>query len=317
MFHSAIDYLISDVFGLTGHLREALSFFLGDIILIFALLVIVTHLMGIINFYFPYQNVKAYIANKKLYGLQYLLASLLGAVTPFCSCSSIPLFIGFVKGGLPLGVTLSFLITSPLINEVAVALFLGIFGLKVTIIYVVSGILLGTIGGMIFERLGLEHLLTDWVKDMKDFKSVSGKEYRKLKDVLPSISKSAFRIIKGVWIYIFVGIGIGAAIHGYVPDGLLEEYIAKDNIFAVPLAVILAVPIYSNASGIIPVIQALVGKGVALGTALSFMMAVVGLSLPEAMLLKKVMTTKLLLIYFSLTTLFIIIIGYLFNYVVF
>lgn len=311
MIKSNVDYLFYQLLELeeSSQLVSSLHFFIYDTVKIFMLLIIVTHIMGFINQIFPVERLRAYLSNRKLYGLEYLLASLLGAVTPFCSCSSIPLFLGFVKGGIPLGVTLSFLITSPLINEVAVTLFIGVFGLKVTLIYVITGILLGSLGGFVLEYFKLEKHLQPWVTEMNNIKPV----YNGFKFDYKAISAEAFGIVKKIYIYILVGIGIGAFIHGYVPAGFFEEYISKDNIFAVPLSVILAVPIYTNASGIIPVIQALTAKGIPLGTALAFMMAAVGLSLPEAMMLKKAMNMKLLAIFFGTTALFIMISGYIFN----
>jgi uncharacterized membrane protein YraQ (UPF0718 family) len=260
--------------------------------------------------------VRHFLATRNLFGFENFIAAFLGAVTPFCSCSSIPLFIGFVKGGIPMGVTLSFLITSPLINEVAVALFIGIFGLKVTLIYVASGLLLGTIGGLILGKMKLERFLTDWVKAMQEMKPNAGdKDTRSLLERMPEVSNEAFRIMKGIILYVAAGLAIGGAIHGYVPHGFFEQYMAVDNFFAVPISVILAVPMYTNASGAIPVIEALVGKGIPLGTALAFMMAVVGLSLPEAMLLKKVMKWQFLATFFGTVTVFIIVLGYFFNFI--
>ncbi len=316
MIASFADWLIYDTFGLSsaGGLGPALQFFVYDFIKIGLLLIVITHLMGLFNSYFPVEKVKNYLAGKNLYGFENFIAAFLGAVTPFCSCSSIPLFIGFVKGGIPMGVTLSYLITSPLINEIAVALFIGIFGLKVTIIYVASGLVLGTLGGLILGKMKLERYLTDWVKSMQNMQINGGpNDTRSLKERMPEVSAEAFRIIKGIVLYIVAGLAIGGVIHGYVPHGFFEQYMAVDNIFAVPVSVILAVPMYTNASGAIPVVEALVGKGIPLGTALAFMMAIVGLSLPEAMLLKKVMKWQFLAIFFGTVTIFIIGLGYFFN----
>ncbi|MFT5954686.1 MAG: uncharacterized membrane protein YraQ (UPF0718 family) [Cyclobacteriaceae bacterium] len=313
------DWLVLDVLNLDKgqQLAEALNFFIYDTVKILILLSIVIYTMGIVNSYFPIEKVKNYLSRNKLYGLEYLMASLFGVVTPFCSCSSVPLFIGFVRGGIPLGVTFSFLITSPLVNEIAIGLFVGLFGLKTTIIYVISGVLLGTVSGVILQKLKLESYLTPWVKDVmvtaqKDQDAFIA-EKQSLRHRLPVIGQEVLKILKGIVPYVLVGIAIGGLMHGYIPAGFFEKYMDKDNLFAVPVVTILAIPMYSNASGILPIVQVLVAKGIPLGTAIAFMMGVVGLSLPEAMLLKKVMTFKLIAVFFGVVTLCIIISGYLFN----
>jgi uncharacterized protein len=321
MIQNFADWLVYDLFGLSAesHFGMAVNFFFYDTIKILILLFLISAIMGVINAYFPIDRLKNYLATHKLFGLQYLLASLFGAITPFCSCSSVPLFIGFVKGGIPLGVTFSFLITSPLVNEVAVAMFLGTFGVKATLIYTVSGILLGTVGGFILGKFKLEPLLSPWVLQIQK-ESIQETEKWEAEQVplsrrLPAILREAWGIVRGVLVYVIIGIAIGAAMHGYVPEGFFEKYLSADNWYSVPLAVILAVPMYANAAGIVPVIQVFVSKGVALGTAIAFMMGVVGLSLPEATLLKKVMTWKLIGVFFGTITLFIILSGYLFNWI--
>ncbi|KGL63660.1 permease [Polaribacter sp. Hel1_85] len=316
---NSADWFVYDVLNLDKgqHLAEALNFFIYDSIKILILLFVVIFFMGIVNSYFPIDKVKNYLSRNKLYGFEYLMASLFGVVTPFCSCSSVPLFIGFVRGGIPLGVTFAFLITSPLVNEVAIGLFIGLFGVKITAIYVISGVLLGTISGMILQKLKLEKHLTPWVKDIlakaQKEQDVFKTEKQPFLKRLPIIWDEVLRILKGIIPYVIVGIAIGGLMHGYIPEGFFEKYMDKDNLFAVPIATILAVPMYSNASGILPVVQVLVSKGIPLGTAIAFMMGVVGLSLPEAMLLKKVMTLKLIGVFFGVVTLCIIISGYLFN----
>ncbi|GIV43801.1 MAG: hypothetical protein KatS3mg035_0924 [Bacteroidia bacterium] len=312
------DWLIYSVFGIDygSHLGAALNFFVYDTLKILILLFVIVFLMGIVNAYFPIEKIKNYLNTKKLYGLEYLFAAVFGAITPFCSCSSVPLFIGFVQGGIPLGVTFAFLITSPLVNEVAIAMFIGMFGIKATIIYATSGILLGTIGGWLLGKFNLEPLLSDWVKKILENKMQQGEyEEEKLtfRQRLPEITRGAWDIVKGVVLYVIIGIAIGAAMHGYVPENFFAKYLGGGQWWTVPLAVILAVPMYANAAGIIPVIQVFVAKGVPLGTAIAFMMATVGLSIPEATLLKKVMTTKLIAIYFGVVTVFIIFSGFLFN----
>ena len=319
MIQQMADWLTYDQLGLdaASHLGSALNFFIYDTVKIILLLFAISSLMGVVNAYFPIERLRNYLMTHKLYGMQYLLASIFGAITPFCSCSSIPLFIGFVKGGIPLGVTFAFLITSPLVNEVAVAMFLGSFGLKVTVVYVVSGILLGMVGGILLGRMRLEPLLSDWVKQIQTQSTkqieVWDSEHVSFTRRLPVILREAWSIVRNVLIYVIIGIGIGAMMHGYVPEGFFEHYMARDNCFAVPLAVVFAVPMYANAAGIVPIIEVFVAKGIPLGTAIAFMMAIVGLSLPEATLLKKVMTWRLIGIFFGTITLFIILLGYLFN----
>lgn len=313
------DWFVYDVLSLDReqHLAEALNFFIYDTAKILILLFVVILFMGIVNSYFPIDKVKNYLSRNKLYGFEYLMASLFGVVTPFCSCSSVPLFIGFVRGGIPLGVTFSFLITSPLVNEVAIGLFVGLFGVKTTIIYVVSGVLLGTISGIILQKLNLERYLTPWVKEVLENaqrdQDIFEAEKLSFRQRLPIIWEEVVNILKGVIPYVVVGIAIGGLMHGYIPEGFFEKYMSKDNLLAVPLATIFAVPMYSNASGILPVVQVLVAKGIPIGTAIAFMMGVVGLSLPEAMLLKKVMTMKLIAVFFGVVMLCIIFSGYLFN----
>jgi len=313
------DWLVFDILGMNAksHLAAALNFFIYDTTKILILLFVVIFFMGIVNSYFPIDRVKNYLSRNKLYGSEYLMASLFGVVTPFCSCSSVPLFIGFVRGGIPLGVTFAFLITSPLVNEVAIGLFIGLFGIETTLIYVISGILLGTISGYILQKLNLEYLLTPWVKEVLANAQKEQDRFQEEKQTfmhrLPIIWAEVLKILKGILPYVIVGLAIGGLMHGYIPEGFFEQYTGKDNLFAVPIATILAVPMYSGASGILPVVQVLVAKGIPLGTAIAFMMGVVGLSLPEAMLLKKVMSLKLIGIFFGVVTLCIIFSGYLFN----
>lgn len=320
MIQQFADWLVYGVMGFdaSSHLGVAVNFFFYDSIKIIILLFLISMLMGIVNAYFPIERLRNYLVTHRLYGLQYLLASLFGAITPFCSCSSIPLFIGFVKGGIPLGVTFAFLITSPLVNEVAVAMFLVFFGVRTTIVYVVSGIVLGMLGGMVLGRMNLDRYLSGWIRDIQRQSEAQADAWEAEKtsffDRLPSIVRGSWDIVRGVLVYVLVGIGIGAAMHGFVPDGFFERYLAAGNWWSVPLAVILAVPMYANAAGIVPVIEVFVAKGVPLGTAIAFMMSVVGLSLPEATLLKKVMTWRLIGIFFGVVTVFIIISGYLFNW---
>ena len=321
MIQSFADWLVYSIIGLDGTtaLGGAVNFFVYDSIKILILLFLISSIMGIVNAYFPIERLRNYLVSHRLHGLQYLLASVFGAITPFCSCSSIPLFIGFVKGGIPLGVTLAFLITSPLVNEVAVAMFLGSFGVQATMIYVISGILLGCIGGIILGRMHLEPYLSDWVKKVQAQSEQQTEQWEKDNTTffqrLPTIIGDAWQIVRSVLLYVLIGIGIGAFMHGFIPEGFFEQYMSRDNWYAVPLSVVLAVPMYANAAGIVPVVEVFVAKGIPLGTAIAFMMAVVGLSLPEATLLKKVMTWRLIALFFATVTIFIIISGYLFNMV--
>ena len=320
MLQRFADWIAYTLLGLDAHSRvgSAVDFFFYDTTKILILLFTISAIMGVVNAYFPIDRLRRYLTTHKLFGLQYFFASLFGAITPFCSCSSIPLFIGFVKGGIPLGVTFAFLITSPLVNEVAVAMFLGTFGLKITIIYVVSGMLLGMIGGFVLGKMNLENYLSDWVKNIQKTSDEESAKWDAEKvtffNRLPGILRDSWGIVKGVLLYVIIGIAIGGAIHGYVPEGFFQHYMSRDSWFAVPLSVVLGVPMYANAAGIVPVIEVFVAKGVPIGTALAFMMAVVGLSLPEATLLKKVMKWRLIGIFFGTITLFIIALGYLYNW---
>lgn len=315
------DWLIYSVISIDPetHLGEALNFFVYDTLKILVLLFLITFFMGIINSYFPIERLRNFLSRNKLYGLEYFLASVFGAVTPFCSCSSVPLFIGFVQGGIPLGVTFSFLITSPLVNEVALALFIGMFGWKITLIYAATGILLGTFGGWVLGKLKLQNYLSDWVNQLLQNAQREIEKYNEevqtLLQRLPGIVIGAWDILKSVALYVVVGIAIGAIMHGYIPENFIQQYLSGGSWWAIPLAVILAVPMYANAAGIVPVIQVLVAKGVPIGTAIAFMMGTVGLSLPEATLLKKVMTLPLILIFFGVVTLFIMLSGFLFNFI--
>lgn len=312
------DWLIYSVFGISAqrHLGEALNFFVFDTLKIFVLLFAITTIMGIVNSYFPVDKVRNFLSRNKMYGLEYLFASSFGVITPFCSCSSVPLFIGFVKGGIPLDITFTYLITAPLVNEVAIAIFAGAFGFKVTALYVITGIVLGIIGGFTLGKLKLEKHLSPWVQGVianAQTEEELQEEKQTLLQRFPQILKEALNIVKGVSIYIIIGIAIGGVMHGFLPTGFFEQYINKGQWYAVPLAVIMGVPMYSNAAGVIPVVQVLVAKGVPLGTAIAFMMGVIGLSLPEAMLLKKVMNWKMIAIYFGTIAFFMIVSGYLFN----
>jgi uncharacterized membrane protein YraQ (UPF0718 family) len=268
--------------------------------------------IGFLRTYLPQKKVKKWLTGTKA-GLGNLSASLFGAITPFCSCSSIPIFIGFLEAGIPLGITFSFLITSPLINEYLVVLMLGFFGWKITLLYVISGILIGTVSGIILGKMKLEKHL---VKDLIAKKSQLQKEiiYKKIKTRIKFGIHESVSIIKKLWIWILVGVGLGALIHNYVPQELIQSIISKTGIFMVPIAVALGVPMYGSCAAIIPIAVVLFNKGIPLGTALAFMMATAALSLPEAIILRRAMKLKLIAIFFGIVTLAIIVIGYLFNF---
>lgn len=309
------DYITFNVFSLEvgSHLGGSVQFFFYDSFKIVALILFITHFMSLLRYYLPIEELRNFLTKHKFYGLDYFLATIFGAITPFCSCSSIPLFIGFIEARVPLGVTFAFLITSPLINEVALALFVGMFGLKITFFYVLAGITVGMFGGFIIGKLHLEKYVEDFVWKIHSQRQNFRKKEIPFSKVLKIISTEALTITRKIIFYVLIGVGLGAFIHGFVPQGFFEKYLQKAGWWGVPLAVILAVPLYSNASGVIPIIESLVTKGVPLGTALALMMAIVGISLPEALILKKIMKWQLLAIFFGIVTLGIIIIGYLFN----
>ena len=314
-FEWLANYITFNTFSLEAgsHLANSIQFFFYDSFKIIALILVITHFMSLLRYYLPIEKLRDFLTKHKFYGFDYFLATIFGAITPFCSCSSIPLFIGFIEARIPLGVTFAFLITSPLINEVALALFVGMFGLKITIFYVLAGISVGMIGGFIIGKLQLEKYVEDFVWKVKSQKSEIENKKVSFSKVLKIISGEALGITKKIILYVLVGVGLGAFIHGFVPQGFFEKYLQKAGWFGVPLAVVLAVPLYSNASGVIPIIESLVNKGVPIGTALALMMAIVGISLPEALILKKVMKWQLLVIFFGIVTMGIIAIGYLFN----
>ena len=308
-------WIVCDIFSMaSAHLAGALEFFIYDSLKIFLLIVVITHFMSLLRFYLPIEKLRDFLTTHKMFGLDYFLASVFGVITPFCSCSSIPLFIGFMEARIPLGVTFAFLITSPLINEIAIGLFIGMFGLKITGIYVLSGILVGMIGGFVIGKFKMERYVADFIWDIKAQK-LSKEEIKKIswQKIYKRISYEAWGITRKIMLYVLAGVAVGGFIHGYVPEGFFEVYLQTAGYWGVPLAVILAVPLYSNASGVIPIVQSLIAKGVPIGTGLAFMMATVGLSLPEAMILKKVLKWQLLATFFGVVTIGMIIIGYLFN----
>ncbi|MFA5130795.1 MAG: permease [Patescibacteria group bacterium] len=308
------DWLTYSLFGIKPDtlLASALNFFIFDTLKIIILLLLIIFLVSFVRTYLPPEKVRLFLAKKnRLTG--HILASLLGIVTPFCSCSAVPLFLGFVEAGVPLGVTFSFLVASPMINEVALVLLVGLFGWKIALIYIVSGLLIAIVSGLIIGRLKVERLVADFVWQRNKVNDAPLLAQKTFKERLSYAKDYAFDIVKKVWLYIIIGVGIGAWIHGYVPADFLAQYAGADKWFAVPLATLIGIPLYSNAAGVIPLVSALTEKGVAMGTTLAFMMSVTALSLPEFMILKKVMKTKLIIIFASVVGVGIIIIGYLFN----
>jgi len=292
-------------------LAGAIDFFIFDTIKIFILLTVIIFAVSIIRSFLPPEKIRKILSHKNQYTGN-VIASLLGILTPFCSCSAIPLFLGFVQAGVPLGTTFSFLVASPMINEVALVLLLGLFGWKIALIYIASGLVISILSGAIIGRLKVESLVEPFVyqnstNNSFDLPKLSTKER------LEYARTYTLDILKKVWPYIILGIGIGAIIHGYLPTDFLAKYAGSGKWYAVPLAVIIGIPLYSNAAGVIPLVSVLTEKGVSMGTTLAFMMSVTALSLPEFMILKKVMKLKLILIFASIVGVGIIFTGYLFN----
>jgi len=306
--------LIENVFKLSieSKLGGSIHFFIFDSVKIIILLSFMIFLISFIRSYFPPEKTKKILT--KFRGIKgNIIASLLGVVTPFCSCSSVPIFIGFVEGGVPLGLTFSFLITSPIVNEAAIALLLGMFGWKVTLIYVLAGIFVGVVGGLVIGALKMEKHVESYVYEthLEDVEQ----EKMTFKARLSYAWDEVKAIVKRIWIFLLIGIGIGAAIHGYVPSDFLVRFAHDNNPFGVIIGVIAGIPLYSSAVGTIPIAQALIAKGINLGTALAFMMAVTALSLPEMILLKKVIKVKLIAAFVAITGTGIIFVGYLFNWI--
>lgn len=298
-------------------LNPVINFFIYDTIKIGILLIFINYLMAITRYYFPTDKVRDMLVKRRWYGLDYLLAAILGVVTPFCSCSSIPLFIGFVSAGIPLGVTFAFLIASPLVNESSLILFPALFGLKTTIIYNLVGIMVAIIGGMIIQKLHLEKYVNQDLlkyKSRAEVEAESGDQKMKLKKLLKYWWIDGFKITKGIFPYVVLGVAIGAIIYGFVPATLIEKYLAIKAWWVVPVATLLGVPLYANSVSVLPVAEALIDKGIPMGTVLAFMTATVTLSIPEALILKKAMKWQLLAAFFGITIVGIMLIGYLFNY---
>lgn len=313
MFKEIAEYTTYQLIGLSkgSHLADAVEFFIYDTLKIFFLLSTIIFIISLIRSYFPPEKTKRLLSNKKLF-IGNVLAAMLGVVTPFCSCSAVPLFIGFIEAGVPLGVTFSFLIASPMVNEVAVVMLWGMLGWKVTILYIVTGLIVAIFAGIVIGKLRLEKWVEDYVYEIKTGQGMEADQMT-FKERLQYAKFSVIDILKRVWLFIIIAIAIGGFIHGYVPKDFIARYAGPDNPFAVPIAVLLGVPLYANVAGVIPIASALIAKGLAVGTVLSFMMAVTALSLPEMIILRKVIKLPLLAVFVGIMTVTIIIVGYMFN----
>ncbi len=310
------DFIIYNVAGLQRgtHLTKSIWFFVFEVPKVLMLLVIIVFVVGIIRTYFSPERTRKILGGKKLFAGN-VLASLLGIVTPFCSCSAIPLFLGFIESGVPLGVTFSFLIAAPMINEVALVLLFGLFGWKTALMYMSTGLLISIFAGYVIGKLKLEKFVEPWVYEVKAGRIEMHDEDFSFVNRINAGIDAVKEIVSKVWIYIIAGIAVGAGIHGYVPQNFMASFMGKDVWWSVPAAVLLGVPMYSNAAGIIPIVQALLEKGASLGTVLAFMMAVIGLSLPETIILRKVLKLRLIFTFVGVVAVGIIIVGYLFNVV--
>ncbi len=297
-------------------LAEALHFFIYEVPKVLLLLTAVVYVMGIIHTYVSPERTRTLLSGKRT-GIGNMMAAGLGVLTPFCSCSAIPLFIGFLQAGVPLGVTFSFLIAAPMVNEIALALLFGMFGWKIATLYMVMGLTIAIVSGIIIGKLGLEHLLEAWVQKLQNSQTSTGHALPQFSwDQRMDEAISHVRSIVGkVWLYIVIGVGVGAGIHGYVPQDFMAMLMGKEIWWSVPAAVLIGVPMYSNAAGILPVVQALLGKGAALGTVMAFMMSVIALSLPEMIILRKVLKPQLIVLFAGIVALGIIIVGFAFNLV--
>jgi len=312
------DFIVFQVLQLAPekHLTEALRFFIYEVPKVMMLLVLIIFIVGIIRTYFSPEKTRKALEGKPLF-VGNMLASVLGIVTPFCSCSAIPLFLGFVEAGIPLGVTFSFLIAAPMINEVALVMLIGLFGWKVALIYVFTGLTIAILAGFFLEKLNLKRYVANWVYETQ------AKHYNEhdisltFNQRLSTGADTVREIVGKIWIYILIGIAVGAGAHGFVPDDYLAGVLGNQNWYSVPLAILVGIPLYSNAAGIIPIVSVLIEKGVTIGTALAFMMSVIGLSLPEIIILKKVLKWQLIGIFIGVVAVGIVIVGFIFNYIVF
>jgi uncharacterized protein len=310
------DWLTYTALGLSksGHLGSAVAFFLFEAPKVLMLLTLIVFVVGIIRSYFTPERTRQILAGKRE-SVGNVMAAMLGIVTPFCSCSAVPLFIGFVQAGIPLGVTLSFLIAAPMINEIAVVLLFGMFGWKVALVYITTGLIIAIASGFVIGRLKMERYVEGWVYEMQAAQAEAPTLQMSFSDRIMAGKAAVVEIVWRVWPYVLAGIAVGAGIHGYVPEGFLASFMGKSAWWAVPAAVLLGVPMYSNAAGIIPIVHALLEKGAALGTVLAFMMAVIGLSLPETIILRNVLKVQLIAVFIGVVATGIIAVGYIFNFI--
>jgi uncharacterized protein len=298
-----------------SHLGGALQFFFYDTPKVLLLLTLVVFVMGMVNSYFTPERTRALLAGRGE-GAANVMAASLGIVTPFCSCSAVPLFIGFVQAGVPLGVTFSFLISAPMVNEVALALLFGLFGWKIAAMYLGLGLAVAIVAGWVIGRLQMERFLEDWVRDMPRVQAATGADTLTVTNRIEAGFASVREIVGKVWPYILAGIAIGAAIHGWVPEDFMASFMGREAWWSVPLAVLIGVPMYANAAGVIPIVQALLAKGAALGTVLAFMMSVIALSLPEMIILRKVLKLRLIATFAAVVATGILLVGFVFNVVI-
>jgi uncharacterized membrane protein YraQ (UPF0718 family) len=298
-----------------SHLYDALQFFFYDTPKVLLLLAGVVMVMGMVNSYFTPERTRALLSGRHE-GVGNVMAASLGIVTPFCSCSAVPLFIGFVQAGVPLGVTFSFLISAPMVNEIALALLFALFGWKIALLYLVLGLTVAIVAGFIIGKLKMEHHLEDWVRNMAKTQATVDADELTLPDRIQAGFASVREIVGKVWPYVLAGIAIGAGIHGYVPADFMASFMGKEVWWAVPVSVLIGVPMYTNAAGIIPIVEALLAKGAALGTVLAFMMSVIALSLPEMVILRKVLKPRLIATFVGVVAVGIMLVGFVFNAVV-
>jgi uncharacterized protein len=310
-------FLSSSVFGLDrgSHLGSAVQFFAYDTPKVMMLLTLIVFAVGMIRTFFTQDRTRKYLAGKREMAGN-VMAAMLGIVTPFCSCSAVPLFLGFVQAGVPLGVTFSFLIAAPMVNEIALVLLYGLLGWKVAAIYLGTGLVISMVAGWLIGRFRLEGWIEDWVQEMRSAEAVVFEEKLTWLDRVGRGKEAVRDIVGKVWIYVIAGIGVGALIHGYVPQDFMASIMGKKAWWSVPAAVLVGIPMYSNAAGIVPIVEALIGKGAALGTVLAFMMSVIALSFPEMIILRKVLKPKLIAVFIAVVGSGIVFTGYLFNLII-